>query len=73
MAMIFFLNIEMFSKIGFFVMNTIEFGTGQCFSNLFEETVVILPVIFLSVAVLINVRNWIYYLMRIGDMAYISE
>ena len=73
--MIFFLNIEMLSKIVFFVMNTIEFGIKDFpgFTDSFEQIVIILPVIFLSIAVVINVRNWIYYLMKIGEMAYINQ
>ena len=75
MSMIFFLNIEMLSKIVFFVMNTIEFGIKDFpgFTDSFEQIVIILPVIFLSIAVVINVRNWIYYLMKIGEMAYINQ
>ena len=35
--------------------------------------VIVLPVVFLSIAVVINLRNWIYYLIKIGEMAYLKD
>ena len=32
-----------------------------------------LPVTFLSLAVVINLRNWIYYYIKIGEMVYLSD
>jgi hypothetical protein len=32
-----------------------------------------LPIVFLTVAIMINLRNWIYYYLKIGEMAYHNQ
>lgn len=63
------------AKLGFFIANAFEFGPHHLFCPNEWETniIVVLPVGFLSLAVVINLRNWIYYHIKIGEMAYLNE
>ena len=87
LLMIFFLNLELACKFNyimiifiaksvFFLVNVLEFspgGTLFCPNKGELNIIVVLPVVFLSVAVVINLRNWIYYYIKIGEMAYKNE
>jgi hypothetical protein len=64
------------AKSVFFFVNVLEFspgGTLFCPNKGELNIIVVLPVVFLSVAVVINLRNWIYYYIKIGEMAYKNE
>ena len=64
------------AKAAFFLVNVLEFapeGTVFCPRPWEVNIIIILPVVFLSVAVVINLRNWVYYHIKIGEMAYKNE
>lgn len=74
LSMIFFLNLELMSKIFFYTLNAHQDEKGSNKDDEKSSPIVtislILPIVFLSIAIIINLRNWIYYFVKIGDMAF---
>ena len=75
--MILFLNLNMLANIVFYTMNTQEFNPEnedyKGYPKTMIEIIKVLPITFLSCAVVINVRTWIYYLIRIGELANLTQ
>ena len=72
LSMIACLNLELISKVFFYSVNAYEI-TRDTDAKAFPPIMIIsliLPILFLSMAILINLRNWFYYYIKIGDMAY---
>jgi hypothetical protein len=71
LAMMVCLILEMIAKITFYIF------TGKAVGTIVEEYVIvpiqIAPVTFLGIAIVINLRNWAYYNIRIGQMVYHQE
>jgi uncharacterized membrane protein len=68
------------AKLAFFIMNVFEFrprpNTDNSDEGGFKQSIInimiVLPVGFFSLAVVINLRNWIYYYIKIGEMAFLN-
>ena len=41
--------------------------------RLLEATINLMPILFMSLAVLLNLRNWIHYYIKIGEMTNIED
>jgi hypothetical protein len=73
LCMVFLLILDLCSKIYFFVLNGYQEYTRDTTVAPPNEDMVVamfLPVLFLSLAVTLNLRNWANYFIKIGDMAY---
>lgn len=76
LVMIFTLTLEVLAKTNFYLFNFYDWyktdlANGIMWSedHKFEETVfMFLPVTFLSMGITINVRNWLYYYMKVNEM-----
>jgi len=79
LGMIFFLNLELMSKVIFYAINAAFVSPAHRYDPDFDINPVVmivtlvLPVQFLSIAIIINLRNWIYYHIKIGEMAFHSQ
>jgi hypothetical protein len=79
LGMICFLNLELVSKIIFYSLNAATVSPAHRYDNdwhinpVVDIVTLVLPVQFLSIAIIINLRNWIYYHIKIGDMAFHSQ
>ena len=77
LAMIFILTLEVLSKGFFYIFNFYDWKwadlkTGCMWSvnHLVLQTVCMyMSVTFLSIGITINVRNWLYYYIKINEMA----
>lgn len=84
--MVLFLNLELIACLAFYVYSSKQDWDFRCFNQValschdefwyetpFVSTDIILSHIFIINAVLINLRNWYYYFIRIGEMAYHAQ
>ena len=75
LTMILCLTLNMAANVVFFSMNTIEYNPKNNFHGYPKtewQIIKVLPITFLSMAVVINVRTWVYYHMRIGELANLT-
>ena len=66
-----FLASDMLAKCAFFCTNASFYknaGYYSC-SNLWLAVTPVLPVTLLSIAALLNLNNWVFYFIKIGEMA----
>jgi len=79
LGMIMFLNLELISKIMFYAINANGVSPKHRDDDDYEInpvlsiTTLVMPVQFLSIAIIINLRNWIYYHIKIGEMAFHAQ
>lgn len=67
------LNIDLGSKVFFYILNGYQEYAQTHDDDAPNDVMCIamfLPVMFLSLAVTLNLRNWMYYFIRIGEMAF---
>jgi len=71
MIMMVCLVMHLVSKIIFYMYTGLK--VGELVKYKFVITVFqIMPIFFLSVAIILNLRNWAFYNIRIGEMVYHS-
>lgn len=81
LSMLFFLNLQVLLNALFFFLGGIQDNKFKCIVDMADKnylyytdnyTSVIsqLTILFLIEAVIINLRNWIFYYIKIGEMAY---
>lgn len=77
LSMIFFLNLEIMSKLIFYGNNAYladpNGSKDRKLNPVYDITSLIMPVVYLTIAIIINLRNWIYYHIKIGEMAFHSQ
>lgn len=78
LLMVTLLNLDLMAKCLFYVLNGYQMYSmtpeeQQKGPNAAMIVAMFLPVLLLSLAVSINLRNWMYYFVKIGEMAYIHQ
>ena len=77
LAMMFCFTMNMVADVSFYSFNVYNFSntvndgvpTHECISNEIFTWTECVYLTFFSMAVVINIRNWIYYFIKIGEMA----
>lgn len=81
LSMIFFLIMEVLMNAAFFFKGALQDYEFRCKHNMAEKNYLYftdkavgalmgLQILFLIVAIIINLRNWVFYFIKIGEMAY---
>jgi hypothetical protein len=75
LAMMLFLDLDILSKCALFGVNAIIYheGSAKDIPGVLFAVIPVAPVTLLSIAVLINLNNWIFYYIKIGEMASYVE
>lgn len=81
-----FLNLNLVLNVIYYAYGAMQDHKFRCFTDFelnchlefwyesaFVTTMIVLGHLFMINALLINIRNWTYYLIRIGEMAYHSQ
>ena len=71
LTIIFFMSLDLVSNCCFFALN--YFSTDSPRLANVTNNMISVPVQVLSVAIILNLRNWVYYYLKIGEMAYQSH
>jgi hypothetical protein len=80
LTLIFFLNLELLVVMLFYIEKTYQDYSTRCIDprdisiiatiSPYSMFLTISPIAFLSVAILLNLRNWAFYFIKIGEIAY---
>lgn len=74
LCMVTLLNLSLLAKVFFYIFNAYfdhrQDPTADNVPTWWFTIITFLPVIFLTMAVLVNLRNWVYYFIKIGEMAF---
>ena len=77
LAMVFTLTLEVLAKANFYIFNFYDWKwanlpNGVMWSDnhqILQTVFMYMPVTFLSMGITINVRNWLYYYIKVSEMA----
>ena len=70
-AIIVFICLDLTANCYFYVVLTLDREWDDYFSWWHLNVAAVMPLSMLTIAIVLNLRNWIYYFLKIGEMAYL--